>query len=155
MRRPRGPGGRFLTAEEIAAQKNQAANVRDIPDDDPDDQPLVDKEENNSPPIDDPVDPGLHVNPYAQPPFSAQHHFQDHASTAVTTNPPKLPAASSGSVTLRPPYTPAQMHHVPHPHAHARHHHSHLNYSEGLYPTEDSPSGTAMLSYGTRNLDAR
>jgi hypothetical protein len=47
------------------------------------------------------------------------------------------------------------MHHVPHPHAHARHHHSHLNYSEGLYPTEEGPSGTAMLSYGTRNLDAR
>jgi hypothetical protein len=156
MRRPRGPGGRFLTAEEIAAQKNQAANARDIADDDADDQPLVDKEENNSPPsIDDPVDPVLHVNPYAQPPFSAQHHFQDQASTAVTTNPPKLPATSSGSVTLRPPYTPAQMHHVPHPHAHARHHHSHLNYSEGLYPTEESPSGTAMLSYGTRNLEAR
>ncbi|KAG1777563.1 CCAAT-binding transcription factor (CBF-B/NF-YA) subunit B-domain-containing protein [Suillus placidus] len=156
MRRPRGPGGRFLTAEEIAAQKIQAANARDIADDDIDDQPLVDKEENNSPStIDDPVDPVLHVNPYAQPPFSAQHHFQDQGNTAVITNPPKLPAPSSGSVTLRPPYTPAQMHHVPHPHAHARHHHSHLNYSEGLYPTEEGPSGTAMLSYGTRNLDAR
>lgn len=29
MRRPRGPGGRFLTAEEIAAQKNVQANVDD------------------------------------------------------------------------------------------------------------------------------
>lgn len=150
MRRPRGPGGRFLTAEEIAAQKNQATNARDIADDDVDDQPLVDKEENNSPPTID--DPALHVNPYAQPPFSAQHHL---ANTTVTANPPKLPTPSSASVTLRPPYTPAQMHHVPHPHAHARHHHSHLNYSEGLYPTEEGPSGTAMLSYGTRNLDAR
>ncbi|KAG2150802.1 CCAAT-binding transcription factor (CBF-B/NF-YA) subunit B-domain-containing protein [Suillus clintonianus] len=158
MRRPRGPGGRFLTAEEIAAQKNQAANARDVPDDDQDDQPPLDKEDNQSPPtLDDPV--LQHVNPYAQPPFSAQHHFQDPGTTPVTTNPiphpPKPPAPSSGSVTLRPPYTPAQMHHVPHPHAHARHHHSHLNYSEGLYPTEEAPSGSTMLSYGTRNLDAR
>jgi nuclear transcription factor Y, alpha len=187
MRRPRGPGGRFLTAEEIAAQKNtQAASstvARDPDDDDPDDHPpgmSLDKEEHQSPPtlINSPVrdEPAL-LNPYAQS-FSTHHPFQDsanstsHISTPVTTqlpslpanpqpaslmphaqHPPKPPVTSSGSVTLRPPYTPSQMHHVPHPHAHARHHHSHINYTEGLYPTEETPSGSGMLSYGTRNLD--
>jgi nuclear transcription factor Y alpha len=194
MRRPRGPGGRFLTAEEIAAQKSaQAASstvLHDADDDDPDDHPAgmsLGKEDHDTPPatlINTPVrdEPALqqHINPYSQP-FSTQqvhHPFQDsanstsHVSTPVTTQLPplsanpqppslmphaqhtaKAPAASSGSVTLRPPYTPTQMHHVPHPHAHARHHHSHLNYSEGLYPTEEAPSGSGMLSYGTRNLD--
>lgn len=195
MRRPRGPGGRFLTAEEIAAQKNaQAASStapRDPDDDDPDDHPAslsLDKEDHDTPPatlINTPIRDvstlQQHINPYAQS-FSAQqvhHPFQDsanstsHISTPVTTQLPPLPAnpqpaslmphaqhpakastASTGSVTLRPPYTPTQMHHVPHPHAHARHHHSHLNYSEGLYPSEETPSGSGMLSYGTRNLDA-
>src|SRR6267154_5936445 len=101
MRRPRGPGGRFLTAEEIAAQKNaQAASSRDAAEDDADDHPpgiSVDKEEHDSPPhINTPVhdEPALpqHINPYAQN-FSAQqvhHSFQDtptSISTPVPTNP--------------------------------------------------------------------
>jgi hypothetical protein len=102
-------------------------------------------------------------------PFQASANSTSHISTPVATQLPplspnpqpashaqhstKAPATSTGSVTLRPPYTPTQMHHVPHPHAHARHH-SHLNYSEGLYPTEETPSGSGILSYETRNIDA-
>ncbi|KAG0703220.1 CCAAT-binding transcription factor (CBF-B/NF-YA) subunit B-domain-containing protein [Suillus ampliporus] len=168
MRRPRGPGGRFLTAEEIAAQKNQAATARDPAEDDADDNPPDKEEHDPSPSLpvhDEPVLP-QHINPYVQS-FSTQHHFQDAGNSPVNAQLPpnpqptlmshaaKPPPTSSGSVTLRPPYTPAQMHHVPHPHAHARHHHSHLNYSEGLYPTEEGASGSGMLSYSTRNLDNR
>ncbi|KAG1735078.1 CCAAT-binding transcription factor (CBF-B/NF-YA) subunit B-domain-containing protein [Suillus paluster] len=160
MRRPRGPGGRFLTAEEIAAQKIQAATVRDPADDDADDN-SPEKEEQDAPPTLPVHDEPQHINPYAQS-FAA--HFQDPGNTpqlppnpqpTLMSHSAKPPLPSSGSVTLRPPYTSAQMHHVPHPHAHARHHHSHINYSEGLYPTEEGPSGSGILSYGTRNLDSR
>jgi hypothetical protein len=52
MRRPRGPGGRFLTAEEIAAQKAaqaEAANPDNDPVDDEDVYPSPDSEQPLSP----------------------------------------------------------------------------------------------------------
>ncbi|KAH7905626.1 CCAAT-binding transcription factor (CBF-B/NF-YA) subunit B-domain-containing protein [Hygrophoropsis aurantiaca] len=39
MRRPRGPGGRFLTAEEIAAQKSSQHHLDDVRDDELDEHP--------------------------------------------------------------------------------------------------------------------
>ncbi|KAF5352001.1 hypothetical protein D9756_007367 [Leucocoprinus leucothites] len=58
MRRPRGPGGRFLTAEEIAAQKqtaldDPAPSTSAVPDHDPEDEP----EEDESKPDDSSASP--------------------------------------------------------------------------------------------------
>ncbi|KAG1891938.1 hypothetical protein F4604DRAFT_1912678 [Suillus subluteus] len=121
------------------------AKARDIADNDVDDQPLIDKEEDNSPSIDDTV---LHFNPYAQSPFLCLTSF---SNTSVTTNPPKLPGFPLAPLPSVP-FTPAQMHHVPHLHAHARHHHSHINYSEGLYPVNEGPSWTAILPPATDKI---
>ncbi|KAF9227483.1 hypothetical protein BS17DRAFT_727817 [Gyrodon lividus] len=244
MRRPRGPGGRFLTAEEIAAQKlaQQGASgsnegVNDAEGEDHAAPISIDKQEEHSPSLlidcadtraheeqslpsmshqslqpqlihnRDPYGrvlpahetgtvglastsyhPLSHNNP-SPPSLSPQlaHSYPDnrassssHISAPVTTQSPSLPTnpqptallsgqahvsqhtpkgASSAPVTLRPPYPPAQMHHVPHPHAHTRLRHSHLNFTEGLYPGDSgeeaaqapSSSDNAMMVYRTRS----
>ncbi len=59
MRRPRGPGGRFLTAEEIAAQKAAAPEAEVARDDDDDPAPS-------------PVSPDLPRPVVSQPPAQSQ-----------------------------------------------------------------------------------
>jgi len=242
MRRPRGPGGRFLTAEEIATQKLSQQGASG-PNEDANDEEggdhtalmSVDKQEEEHPPsllVDsgetrvreeqplpsmshqqlqpqlmhnrDPygrVLPAHETSPVAlastsyhslthnnssPPSLSPQlaHSYPDNRasssgriSAAVTAQSPSLPTnpqptvqlsgqahlsqhvpkgASSAPVTLRPPYPPTQMHHVPHPHAHTRLRHSHLNFTEGLYSGEEaaqasSSSDNTMMAYGTRS----
>ncbi|PPQ64982.1 hypothetical protein CVT26_015691 [Gymnopilus dilepis] len=158
MRRPRGPGGRFLTAEEIAAQKatgtSQAAEDQD--DDEtlkmsPDPEP-----EPEMSPVPSPPSPSNYIQPQPQPAMSVPMEFPrhipgiTHPMSPPTPPPhqrqspplfppqhqllshapaPKPTTMNSGSITLSSPYPAAvQMHHIPHPHAHARHHHSHFSY---------------------------
>ncbi|KAG6813651.1 hypothetical protein H0H92_008888 [Tricholoma furcatifolium] len=118
MRRPRGPGGRFLTAEEIAAQKLAGpSHPSEEHEEDSDDRP------NNSESF---VTQTSYHPPSRSPPTSPSHNI-------YTQHP--LPTASS-PVTLNPPYPSVTMHHVPHPHAHARHHH-HPYHSHHLYNPPD------------------
>ncbi|KAF5370827.1 hypothetical protein D9758_002068 [Tetrapyrgos nigripes] len=154
MRRPRGPGGRFLTAEEIAAQR--AANGDEAGpsgeqdhDEEMDDEPSDEQPSPHQPqnpmgvlglpqyqPLQpqQPPPPRQHQpappTPLAQQPYLQQHQLHSHVAVPNDT-----------AVTLSSPYgaqprVRVQMHHVPHPHAHARHHHSQLNYAEGLYPEQ-------------------
>ncbi|KAF8622369.1 hypothetical protein AX15_007099 [Amanita polypyramis BW_CC] len=201
MRRPRGPGGRFLTADEIAAQKAAQIN-QSIPsssnaprgeDDDDDDDVDVDDDK-----FDDPLNPSVKTIPNGRDSFLPQpadpmaiigldYHSQlpivhpqsihlsqpsqplhmgsktpvpnglygepPHSNTKGTTN--------SAPITLTAPYTPLQMHHVPHPHAHTRHHHPRLDaFTHGIYNPENVDlAGSAneemrrrteeMLQFGT------
>ncbi|KAH0827777.1 CCAAT-binding transcription factor (CBF-B/NF-YA) subunit B-domain-containing protein [Lanmaoa asiatica] len=209
MRRPRGPGGRFLTAEEIAAQKlaqqttpeentppvlivssdaqpNQEQTLTPIPHEQC--QPQL--AQNRILPAQDTNAVGLattsynslsHSNPSTSP--SLTPSFPDSHSTSSahipspassqspptqtnTQSSPILPGqshlsqhagkpATNASVTLRPPYSQAQMHHVPHPHAHTRLRHSHLNFADRLYQGEESPqvasgADSAMMAYSSQ-----
>lgn len=184
MRRPRGPGGRFLTAEEIAAQKlaqqpTQEEHTPAVLIDSPD-PPLDQEHALDQPQSPIPTPAGLAATPYSnasppplpptfpdnRPPAAA--HIASPATTqsspvqANAQTSPILPAqphlshhpgkpAANASVALRPPYSPAQMHHVPHPHAHTRLRHSHLNFTDGLYQAEE-PSGAdnTMMAYGSQ-----
>lgn len=208
MRRPRGPGGRFLTAEEIAAQKlaqqappeeNTPAVLLDSPDDQPhQEQSLVpvpheqrqsQLSQNRILPAQDTNPVGLattsysslsHSNPSTPalspplpPSFPDTHppsaHIAPPQPPPAQTNPQSssiLPgqshisqqtgkATTNATVTLRPPYSQAQMHHVPHPHAHTRLRHSHLNFTDGLYQGEETPqvassAENAMMAYGSQ-----
>ena len=210
MRRPRGPGGRFLTAEEIAAQKlgQQAApeeNAQTILIDSPDPQPSQDQAlaqisieshhaqlpQNRILPAQDACSVGLATTPYnslshsnASPPAlspSLSPSFPDnrqgssaHIAPPISTQPPPVQSRSpilatqshvsqhpakttaNASVGLRSPYSPAQMHHVPHPHAHTRLRHSHLNFTDDIYQGGETPQGTSgadnpMMAYSSQN----
>lgn len=171
MRRPRGPGGRFLTAEEIAAQKLSAGDAPDQDMDDENVQLSPDPDPEPSPPV---PGPSFMVNiDYNRP-----HHLSmSHPMSNSTSPPPPIPHSqtppiyhpqqqqpqphhhnhhshhhpskpiNSGPITLSSPYpAPVQMHHVPHPHAHARHHHSSFSYQ--MY--SDPISQTANLEMQRR-----
>ncbi|KAG5646322.1 hypothetical protein DXG03_003919 [Asterophora parasitica] len=164
MRRPRGPGGRFLTADEIAAQKmtdpssptNPVEHENDHEDADDDDtmhdipSPVI--------PVDHGRDPFMHVYP-----LQTQHHphplSQSQAPSSKSVTPShniyaQQPSASSSTpISLSPPF-PVQMHHVPHPHAHARHHHSRINYSHNhaMYGGPDAAPNTAELQRRTEDI---
>ncbi|RDB25427.1 Transcriptional activator HAP2 [Hypsizygus marmoreus] len=171
MRRPRGPGGRFLTAEEIAAQKVPAAdhtspsNPADIDgDEDMDDDDAMDIP---SPIVPVDRDPFMNHNP---DPMASVYRLQSHplpqpqslpqSPPIRTVSPPhNIYAQSSSSsdsapITLSTPYPHVQMHHVPHPHAHARHHHSNINYSHNhtLYNGPDSNTNAAELQRRTEEI---
>ncbi|KAF5386170.1 hypothetical protein D9615_002447 [Tricholomella constricta] len=156
MRRPRGPGGRFLTADEIAAQKmadpaspsnpvdNENDNEEDMEDDDTMDIP--------SPAVPD-RDPFMNSSP---DPMASQTPPAKSVSPSHNIYSQQHSATSSAPITLNSPYPSVQMHHVPHPHAHARHHHSHINYSHNhsLYngPDSNSNSNTADLQRRTEEI---
>ncbi|KAF8891654.1 CCAAT-binding transcription factor (CBF-B/NF-YA) subunit B-domain-containing protein [Infundibulicybe gibba] len=105
MRRPRGPGGRFLTADEIAAQKSMPAPDHPPSTGEPDDHDMDEDEASF-------VFPQPSPSPPPPPPPQPQ---SQQLTTKGTTN--------LAPITLSSPYPAIQMHHVPHPHAHARHHH--------------------------------
>lgn len=131
MRRPRGPGGRFLTAEEIAAGKTGTSAAA--------------KDEQSKSPIDPPQQQTTMVVPTtpAFPPMPQK--------PPTATDPHNLflqkPTMTSGP-HLSGPYLsmPMRMHHIPHPHAHARIHHAHMNYLDGIYPQAVSSSGSPFGS---------
>ncbi|KAG8213845.1 CCAAT-binding transcription factor (CBF-B/NF-YA) subunit B-domain-containing protein [Butyriboletus roseoflavus] len=193
MRRPRGPGGRFLTAEEIAAQRlaQQAPPEQHTPAvllDSPDaqDQPSIPHEQRQSQLPQNRILPAQDTNPVglATTSYSSLSHsntstsalspplppsFPDNHPAVSTHTPPASPilpaqshlshhagkATTNATVTLRPPYSQAQMHHVPHPHAHTRLRHSHLNFTDGLYQGEETPqvassADNAMMAYGSQ-----
>ncbi|KAJ3724982.1 CCAAT-binding transcription factor (CBF-B/NF-YA) subunit B-domain-containing protein [Lentinula guzmanii] len=179
MRRPRGPGGRFLTAEEIAAQRagqdGEAGPLSNTNAQDTDEEMAgndhsrqLSSQSNN-----------LHLNynpirilnlSHSSAPI---HHMQHNINVPLPSSVPiavspqamyiqqqpqhSLPQsnvdgiASSASVTLTSPY-PYRMHHVPHPHAHARHHHSQFNFAEGLYPGEQPRRPEDTVQYGAGPL---
>jgi len=139
MRRPRGPGGRFLTAEEIAAQKTaQGLGSVHSPSHDNDDE----GEDEEAPPI--MLDEGQHLarDPYqdagslanALSPNPRQHISQPPQSQQMqyATN---LPVGNT-PVTLQSSYPTMQQMHPP-PQAS-------MHYSNGLYPNTDGISDTEM-----------
>lgn len=179
MRRPRGPGGRFLTAEEIAAQKAAPAQ-----DSGPSSAPIVQndidemEEEDDdlnvpiSPPIGDPFIHSPDIMDMSYRPLDHHMSLQMAPSPSLPQTVPKqappAPAhniythhhshnkgtTNSAPITLSSPYpATVQMHHVPHPHAHARHHHSNLNYANSLYGTHSPvPSSNAEMQRRTEEM---
>jgi len=160
MRRPRGPGGRFLTAEEIAAQRSPTGdepgpsavvpdNDDDMDDDDPDTiQPIPMQPESfihsesmammNMTYRDMPMQlsPQQHQDQQQQQQQHQHHLHQPHLHQPhMHQHPPALFSQHShgpNTITLSSPYAaPMQMHHVPHPHAHARH--RHLTFPQDMY----------------------
>ncbi|KAG9316518.1 CCAAT-binding transcription factor (CBF-B/NF-YA) subunit B-domain-containing protein [Chiua virens] len=196
MRRPRGPGGRFLTAEEIAAQKLAQQSAPDekssailigSPDPQPhEERPLPHEQPPSqltpsrilpaqdsstvgltttsfgslshtklSPPsLSPPLPPSFPDNrqktgPTTQSPTQSSPILS--AQSLLSQHPGKAPA--NPSVTLRSPYSQAQMHHVPHPHAHTRL--RHLNFADGLYQADETPqvpsvADNAMMAYSSQ-----
>ena len=155
MRRPRGPGGRFLTAEEIAAQKLSAPDHPSPVDHDMDDDHLQ-----FSPDPDPDLMPSPDLPP-SVPPFIPQsivnmeyrHNLPIAQSLHHTTQPKQslynpqalqqthrrqlsMPSPSE-SVTLTAPYSRDKIHHVPHPHAHARQQQSSFGSYPPMYPAAD------------------
>lgn len=157
MRRPRGPGGRFLTAEEIAAQKQP-----------PQDEPgpstctVLDHDLEDEPEDDESKPDESSASPAPEPDF-----FPQSSPTlpvpSVSQQPQSRPAPSPIAVfsrlqqqhqsqdkgSLAPPYV-AQMHHVPHPHAHARHHHS--NISSYIYTSDSVSPANSVLQRRTEDM---
>jgi len=157
MRRPRGPGGRFLTADEIAAQKaaqnnepssstshsSYADNADQCP---PVKAQLPADGESFVPQPTEPLTmvgldyrssiPINQTNTVSQPARAPQPPQQLHMASktpipnGLYVEPPHgghKGTTNPAPITLTAPYPPLQMHHVPHPHAHARHHHSRLD----------------------------
>jgi len=174
MRRPRGPGGRFLTADEIAAQKAAQAESSFNADRDEEEPQL--SPEHLSPimtpklPSVTTATPGSFLSDGHQHPQSAQpssmvnigyhrHHVSVPQSLVNTPSSQSQLAANAPIYSAQParhpptistPY-PVQMHHVPHPHAHARHHSSFPSYA--IYPPDSIPQNTnprphEMIQFG-------
>jgi len=159
MRRPRGPGGRFLTAEEIAAQKLAAPDHPSPVDHDMDDdrlqfspEPEPDPDSAPSPDLSPSAPSFIHqplVNmeyhrhnlPITQPlhpkqplynPQALQQTHRHHPSPQLSMTSP------SESVNLTAPYSRDKMRHVPHPHAHTRQQQSSFASYPPMYPAADS-----------------
>ena len=154
MRRPRGPGGRFLTADEIAAQKVPSTDhpsplnpVENDPDDMEDDELL----QAPSPVVSVDREPLItHAPDHRGIMYSLQSHSAiSHLSLSQSQPlPAKTPSShsfplhfksstNSTPVTLSSPYPPSHMHHAPHPQADAQLHNSNINFS-GLYGNTDT-----------------
>ncbi|KAG6868910.1 hypothetical protein C0993_007684 [Termitomyces sp. T159_Od127] len=139
MRRPRGPGGRFLTADEIAAQKladPSSAHPPDEHEDDMDDDDPDNPADNHPSPV---------VDPFISPDPMAAYRLPASQPPSHSHSPPDKPVSSSHSI-YTPVYPSAQMHHVPHPHAHARHH------STYLYSPPDPNTNSAELQRRTEEI---
>lgn len=131
MRRPRGPGGRFLTAEEIAAQKAAPLDGIDhlhSPSHDHDEEadedevPSVPHDNSQSVPRDAyHQDAGSLVNALTHSPqlLHTQSQQVQFAAKSATSNSP---------ITLHSPYSTMQMQPPPQ---------SHIHYTNGLYHNSD------------------
>jgi hypothetical protein len=140
MRRPRGPGGRFLTAEEIAAQKaaqgNGLGSVHSPPhenDDEGEDEvaPPIVFDEGQPLPRDPYQDAGSLAN--ALSPNSRQHITQQQPQQMqYATN---LPASNTPMSLQSSYHTMQQMHPPPS---------ASMHYSNGLYSSTDGVSNSEM-----------
>ncbi|KAJ2913235.1 hypothetical protein MD484_g7158, partial [Candolleomyces efflorescens] len=139
MRRPRGPGGRFLTAEEIAAQKRAADAIpedtllENSPDDPEDDQDHHIPESSAAP------DTREHDQPI-QPPIVEQRIPRDHHVDDSFFSPPPFRAPSMS--------IPPQ--HIPHIASHS-HHHSHSRHTPALFSNMPKPLPVNISSPYTAN----
>jgi len=139
MRRPRGPGGRFLTADEIAAQKVSSSNDHSNPvendtDDIEDDDPVQATPDHTG------IMYPLQSHPAAVSQSSqSQSQSQSQSPPALYRTLPQRPKGSTNStpVTLSSPYPIVQLLNVPHPHVHTRPHHSNINFA-GLYDNRET-----------------
>ena len=91
MRRPRGPGGRFLTSEEIAAQKNAQAAA-----DDPSASNSQDGDE----------DEDLDMTPRDRDSEMALASPIDHTPTHIAVDPPRSDEPPTTQLQSRPPIQP-------------------------------------------------
>ncbi|KAF9071096.1 CCAAT-binding transcription factor (CBF-B/NF-YA) subunit B-domain-containing protein [Rhodocollybia butyracea] len=172
MRRPRGPGGRFLTAEEIAAQRAGQDGGEPGPSNAADNDEEMAEDEHSEPAEPQPQSPPK-IHSHSDTPGSNSSdpismlnlsHLQHNMQPVPISVPPMYiqqqqqqqqrarqhGTTSTAPVTLTSPYpstTPRIMHHVPHPHAHARHHHSQLNYAEGLYSADPPRRPEDIVQY--------
>jgi nuclear transcription factor Y alpha len=155
MRRPRGPGGRFLTAEEIAAQKtttndqNESLNAEhgaDVEEDasmDVSTSPVVVTHNHEAFP--DTMENMYGLDGGSQVPIAHSSSHQPTSDISLDMDQHKTPIGDGSftrqAVPLNAPYGTARMHHVPHPHAHARHHY----YGQHLYGnSSDTMTHAAM-----------
>ncbi|KAH9485311.1 Transcriptional activator HAP2 [Psilocybe cubensis] len=136
MRRPRGPGGRFLTAEEIAAQKLAAredgpSNVdHDIEEENLQMSPDPDPEPS---PIESPPPPPSFIQ--AQPMNVNMDYHRNHLHSLQAPTPPPPPPPQK-----QPQLYPQQTHHAAHNHHRQQQHQSsHLQQAQPLQPQQHQP----------------
>lgn len=142
MRRPRGPGGRFLTAEEIAAQKAQGGE--------PAIENGVEEHNDNSPAILSHTSRIVqeHHDGYGQIHSSDSNNLMNvafrplsHMSPTSTAHHPPYPLPNNQSISipsssnLHPQSQPTRSHYRPHTHSqtvsHMHVHLSHVHYADG------------------------
>ena len=180
MRRPRGPGGRFLTAEEIAAQKQPlqdepGPSTCTVPDYDLEDEPEDDEskpDESSVSPAPEPdvfishqppSDPIQAINVACHPTVSLLPQSSTLPVPSVSQQPQSRLTSSPVTVFSRPQQqhqsqdkgslvSPyvVQMHHVPHPHAHARHHHSSI--SSYIYASDSINPTSSVIRRRTEDM---
>ncbi|KAF5326157.1 hypothetical protein D9611_000152 [Ephemerocybe angulata] len=133
MRRPRGPGGRFLTAEEIAAQKRADANA--VPE--PVENEPEDNEEDEHTPVDQMPEPGPSTSTdsrriQTQAPLVEQQiphveqHQQHHDSYFSPDISPPAPYRAPTSMSMPQQMSHLSSHSHSHSHSHQhQHQHSH------------------------------
>ncbi|KAF7321551.1 hypothetical protein MKEN_00676100 [Mycena kentingensis (nom. inval.)] len=176
MRRPRGPGGRFLTAEEIAAQRSpttdEAGPSSAAQDNDEDMDEATTPE--TMPSMADSYMAMANMMPQTYPGLLQQQQQASPASTPQIAHahvqqpqqpqqPPPVPVPvpvhhhphPHPHHALFPPThspqitlsSPYRLHHVPHPHVHARH--RHLAYAtQDMYASPNGGDGSEMLQFG-------
>lgn len=140
MRRPRGPGGRFLTAEEIAAQKSSKGGLAGVvhspsndneDDGDDDEAPPIVFDDNHSLPRDTYQDAGSLANALSSNPRQHIRQSQSQQMSYVTNL-----SASNTPMAMQSSYpTMQQMHPQPQVSMH---------YSNGLYSNTDGVSDPEM-----------
>ncbi|KAG7090822.1 hypothetical protein E1B28_009905 [Marasmius oreades] len=145
MRRPRGPGGRFLTAEEVAAQKAVSGEERALSAENDVDEELDDDER---PPVD------------VQQPLHSQIHSHDESANPIALQPSiyhvqqpqqQQPVPNS-HIYVQPQTQPQHQHSQQHQHQHQPHH-SHLHPSQLHHAskgTTNSAPVTLSSPYPTR-----
>jgi len=131
MRRPRGPGGRFLTADEIAAQRaanEELAGPSGEHDEEMEEEPS--DEVSHSQGV---LGMGQYEGPTgpvaASAPQGLGQQQEAKAMFLQQLGGPYLEnAGQGGQQTVQK----QRLHHISHIHVHRRHQHSEVNYAEGL-----------------------
>jgi len=151
MRRPRGPGGRFLTAEEIATQKLSITNHSSPVDHDMDDDHLQlspDPDLVLSPNLLPSAPPFIHQSlanmeyhrhnlptPLSLHPQSKQPLYNPESLRQTHCHHPSM-ASPLESITLTTPYSRDKMRHVTPPNSHPRQQQSSFVSYPPMYPAD-------------------
>ncbi|CAA7259281.1 unnamed protein product [Cyclocybe aegerita] len=125
MRRPRGPGGRFLTADEIAAQKATSQPESSNQDHDMDDdlQLSPDAEHEPSPlQTPTPAPPPFSIQP---PPMANIDYHRQHMAIPHTIHTPTPPPIATPTLHKQQQLFPPQQQQLNHASHHHHHPHSH------------------------------